>query len=73
MSTQEHAGRHYFAPYKQTGEIRDRSQYSESRPGAKEKIRNAKRAMKKSTRQRVKVIIRKELNEDQEEEGSVEG
>lgn len=34
--------------------IADKTQYFESRPGAKEKIRNAKRAFKKRARQQLK-------------------
>ena len=36
------------------GEFRDKTQHSESRPGKKENIRNAKRAQNKSVRQKLK-------------------
>jgi flagellar biosynthesis protein FlhB len=39
---------------KSGSEIKDKTQHCESRPGAKEKIRNAKRSFKKRARQQLK-------------------
>jgi hypothetical protein len=52
LSTQCHAGRVNLGIGKDTPT--DKTKHCESRPGAKEKIRNAKRAFKKRTRQRLK-------------------
>ena len=57
LSTQSHAGRNNLGMDGEmpTGEaIVDKTQHCESRPGAKEKIRNAKRAWKKRARQQLK-------------------
>lgn len=57
LSTQSHAGRHNLGVKGQSTEgmpITDKTHYCESRPGAKEKIRNAKRALKKRVRQQLK-------------------
>jgi hypothetical protein len=43
--------------------IADKTQYCESRPGAKEKIRNAKRALKKRARQQLKREMLSENNQ----------
>lgn len=51
LSTNDHYGRHTHLPDPLAV---DKTERSESRPGAKEKIRNAKRSFKKRARQRLK-------------------
>jgi len=57
ISTQDHAGRAgYGVPglNPQGAVIADKTQHCQARPGAKEKLRNAKRAFKKRARQKLK-------------------
>ncbi len=67
-STQSHAGRHNQG-IERRGDagttIPDKTSCCSSRPGAKEKIRNARRADKKRTRQRLKREMRNEHKDDE--------
>ncbi len=62
-TNENHYGRHLNGSvHHLKGEFKDKTQFCESRPGAKEKIRNAKRSYKKRARQQLK----REMHNDAE-------
>ena len=66
LSTQYHAGRYptEMLGIKTVASIVDKTQYCESRPKAKDTIRQAKRSFNKRTRHLLKCDLYEEINEN---------